>query len=47
MKRLKKTVKNFGPGNQIEYGELNTGLLKQIMFQIAPHILENIFKKCV
>lgn len=48
IKKLKKTVKHFGPGNQINYGELNTELLKQMKFQIAPHILENIFKKmCV
>jgi hypothetical protein len=32
IKRLKKTVKHFGPVNKNKYGELNTGLLKQIRF---------------
>jgi hypothetical protein len=47
MKRLKKTVKRFGPGNQNKYGELNAGLRKQMKFQMAPHRLEIICKKYV
>jgi hypothetical protein len=45
IKRLKKTVKMFGTGEQNKYRELKTEHLKQMVSQISPHIIQNIFKK--